>query len=165
MNHRLLLLLWVGLGLLLDQALKGWATATFSEGQFVDVWLGVLRLGLIYNTGAAWGLFSGSALPLALLRLGVGLALLGLLWRGVQPRVRGVAFSFIASGALGNALDGLRLGKVVDPLSALPLSQLTQALYGQDFPVFNLADIWVVTGVAVLLVASLLERRAFPAHP
>lgn len=144
--------------ILLDQGLKVWTVQTFQEGEFRDFIPGVLNLGLVYNTGAAWSLFSGAALPLAALRLVVGAALLVYLVRRPVPPVTGVALTLIASGALSNSLDGWRLGKVVDTLSSETFSFVTRLLGQGNFPIFNLADVWVVSGVALLLLLSLRSK-------
>lgn len=146
--------------ILLDQVLKVWTVQTFQEGEFRDFIPGVLSLGLVYNTGAAWSLFSGAALPLAVLRLVVGIGLLVYLTRRPVSPVTGVALTLIASGALSNSLDGWRLGKVVDTLSSETFSVVTR-LFGQgNFPIFNLADVWVVSGVALLLLLSWRTKSA-----
>lgn len=148
--------------ILLDQALKLWTVQAFTEGEFRDFIPGVLSLGLVYNTGAAWSLFSGAALPLAALRLVVGAGLLVYLTRRPVPPLTGVSLTLIASGALSNSLDGWRLGRVVDTLSSHTFSFVTR-LFGQgDFPIFNLADVWVVSGVALLVLLSLRAKSASP---
>lgn len=153
-------LLGVLLCVVLDQALKLWTVQTFAEGEFRDFIPGVLSLGLVYNTGAAWSLFSGAALPLAALRVVVGTALVVYLLRRPVPPLTGVALTLIAGGALSNALDGWRLGKVVDTLSSHTFSAVTR-LFGQgNFPIFNLADIWVVSGTALVMLISFRRKSA-----
>ncbi|GEM82604.1 Lipoprotein signal peptidase [Calidithermus terrae] len=140
--------LWVGL----DFALKGWSLGHLEPGHPQPLAPGVLSLALGFNPGAAWGLLSGQTGLLVLVRLGVGLALLGYLAWKAPPPAAGVALSLIAGGALGNGLDQLVDGTVVDMLYSHTLSVLTRSLYGQDYPVFNLADVWLVSGVVLLLV-------------
>lgn len=150
--------------ILLDQMLKLWTVQTFVEGEFRDFIPGILSLGLVYNTGAAWSLFSGAALPLAALRLVVGAALFIYLVRRPVPPLTGVALTLIASGALSNSLDGWRLGKVVDTLSSHTFSFVTR-LFGQgNFPIFNLADVWVVSGVALLVLINARSKRNSPSE-
>lgn len=146
----------IAMGVVLDQWLKVWAVSTFREGEFQAFIGGFLSLGLIYNKGAAWGMLGGATLILAVLRLLVGLWLTFSLLRG-KYRDIWVPLSLIAAGALGNALDGFRLGKVVDPLMSHTLSNITQFLYKQDFPIFNLADVFVVSGVVLLVLKGLLR--------
>ena len=155
---RLVLLALTILCVVLDLALKSWARAEL-PGE-VRPWLpGVLDLTLTYNTGAAWSLLSGSALPLALVRGAVGLGLVIFLLRRPQPTGQAISLSVIAGGALGNAIDGLNAGRVTDMLASPALSAVTRALGQGDFPVFNLADVWVVGGVLLLLFVSVREDR------
>lgn len=150
--------------LLLDQTLKAWAVQEFPVGTFREVIPGWLSLGLIYNSGAAWSLFSGAALPLAVLRLVAAVAILVYLRRpGVSVLTQG-SLTLVSGGALGNALDGLNRGTVVDMLSAQPLNLITRALGQGDFPIFNLADVWVCVGVLLLLLEHGFTRRTRAPH-
>lgn len=141
--------------LVLDQWTKWLAVTNLQLNQPVDVVVpGLLGLTLTYNTGAAFSLFEGSAAPLAFLRLAVGLGLLVYLWRSPQNKFTAVVFAMIAAGAIGNAIDGLRQGKVTDMLSSPALDAVTRVINGQPFPIFNIADSCVVLGVLLLLVSS-----------
>lgn len=145
-----------------DQALKAWAIATLTYGAApVPFVPGLLEWQLTFNTGAAWSLFAGSAVPLAVARLLVGAGLLAYVVVRPQSRFLTVVLSVIAAGAIGNAIDGLRSGRVTDMLHAPPLSAVTRALNAGDFPIFNIADTSVVLGTLLLLIASFRsERRA-----
>lgn len=160
-------LLWWPLALLLalllaDQALKGWALAALTPGAApLPVVPGLLSWQLTFNTGAAWSLLAGSALPLAFLRAAVGLGLgvwLTLRGRTLTPLAR-LALTLIAAGALGNAIDGFRYGHVVDMLYSPALSAVTLALNAGRFPIFNIADSAVVLGALLLLLDSLRPAR------
>ncbi len=131
---------------LLDQFSKAWAGAVLSPGLPQPLLPGLLRLRLVFNTGAAFSLFSGSTAWLALVSLlvavGVGL------WIQRQPRLRRwqwLGFGALLGGAVGNGLDRWRLGSVVDFLELVPI----------QFPVFNLADVAINLAV-VCLVLDLL---------
>ncbi|MFC6616506.1 signal peptidase II [Deinococcus radiophilus] len=84
-----------------------------------------------------------------------------------------MVLTMIASGAIGNAIDGFTQGKVTDMIHMPLLSSITNALNAGDFPIFNLADIYVVLGTLALLALSLLDERhekraqagAAPSHP
>jgi signal peptidase II len=84
----------------------------------------------------------------------VSLTLAILLWRGVRSRLEAAAYVGLIGGAMGNVIDRLRIGAVVDYLD----------LYWRDmhWPAFNLADVWVV-GSAVLLVLASFEPGMAPA--
>lgn len=143
-----------------DQALKTWALTNLVQGEPAQPFIpGLIGWVLTFNTGAAWSLFSGSALPLAIGRLLVGLGILAYLTGRPQSRFITVVLSLISAGAIGNAIDGIRLGKVTDMLYSPALSAVTRAVNAGDFPIFNLADIYVVSGTLFLLVASLVNDR------
>ncbi|MBB5377022.1 signal peptidase II [Deinococcus metalli] len=143
-----------------DQALKTWALTHLTPGQPPVVAVpGLLEWVLTFNTGAAWSMFSGSATPLALGRLVVGLAILGyLLWRP-QPAFLAVVLGMISAGAVGNAIDGLRLGRVTDMIHAPPLSAVTNAIGQGGFPIFNIADSCVVVGTVLLVIGTFVADR------
>ncbi|EYB69037.1 lipoprotein signal peptidase [Deinococcus phoenicis] len=143
-----------------DQALKAWALAHLTYGAAPIPFIpGVLDWVLTFNTGAAWSLFSGSAVPLAAARLLVGLGILTYVVVRPPGRFLSVVLSMIAAGAIGNTIDGLRLGRVTDMLHAPPLSAVTRALNAGDFPIFNIADACVVGGTLLLLIASFIGDR------
>lgn len=156
---------WVLLAIVLvlvgaDQALKAWALSNLRLGQpTIPVIPGLLDWVLTFNTGAAWSMFSGSAAPLALARLLVGAGILVYLYLRPQPRLLSVLLSMISAGAIGNAIDGLRAGRVTDMIHAPFLSAVTRAINGTDFPIFNVADMCVVLGTLLLLISSLLPDR------
>lgn len=142
-----------------DQALKAWAIGNLElDGTPIPFVPGVLSWKLVYNTGAAWSMFSGAALPLALARLAVGVGILVYLVVRPQPRLLSVLLSMIAAGAIGNTIDGLRAGKVTDMLYSPLLSSVTQALRAGHFPIFNIADSCVVVGTLLLVVISFLQE-------
>ncbi|ANE42464.1 signal peptidase II [Deinococcus puniceus] len=149
-----------GLLIVADQALKAWALANLVERQPAIPFIpGLIDWVLTFNTGAAWSLFSGSALPLAIGRLAVGLGILGYLTFRPQPRFITVVLSLVSAGAIGNAIDGIRQGKVTDMIHSPALSAVTRAFNAGDFPIFNIADMCVVGGTLLLLIASLVPDR------
>ncbi|PYE52685.1 signal peptidase II [Deinococcus yavapaiensis] len=149
--------------LALDQWTKVLAVSNLTFGQPVEVAIpGLLGFTLVYNTGAAWSLFQGSAFLLALLRFAVGVGLLVYMARRPQDRFHTVVFAIISAGAIGNAIDGIRQGKVTDMLSSPALDAVTRSINGQPFPIFNIADSCVVVGVILLLIASVVSSVRKP---
>ncbi|GGL14580.1 lipoprotein signal peptidase [Deinococcus radiotolerans] len=156
-------LLLAALLIVADQALKAWALANLQENAPAQPFIpGLIDWVLVFNTGAAWSMFSGSAAPLALGRLLIGLGILVYLFVRPQPRLLSVTLSMIAAGAIGNAIDGLRQGRVTDMIHSPVLSSVTQALNAGSFPIFNLADSCVVLGTILLVVASFIGDRRKP---
>ena len=145
-----------------DQAFKLYTLANVPAypGR-LEVVPGVLAFAYAENRGAAWGLFGGGVLPLTLLRAGAGVAILAFLWRRTDaPRIQRVALALIAGGALGNAYDGLTRGFVVDTLLSPTLSALHRPLFGTDFPIFNVADVGIVSGAVLLVLGNLFPGLA-----
>lgn len=141
-----------------DQLLKHWALGNLTYGApAIPVVPLLLDWVLTFNTGAAWSMFSDSALPLALGRLLVGVGVLLYLLLHPQSRALTVALTMIGAGAIGNAIDGLTKGQVTDMIHMPLLSSMTRAIGAGDFPIFNLADVYVVLGTLTLLLLSLRE--------
>ncbi len=132
------------------QALESEVGAVFLTHLF---W--VIDVTFIKNTGAAFGLFQGGARVLVWVSLLVGFGLL--LYLSLQRRVNllgQVALSLVAAGALGNAIDRLGRGWVVDYIDI----NRTGLAFLDNFPIWNLADACVVVGVALLLLPQRKRR-------
>jgi signal peptidase II len=135
---------------LTDVASKNWALEAASRGQGH---LGPTALTVVQNDGLAFSIGAGvldSPAVLALRLAVLGVVLL-LAWRFGPERHRfAVGFALVLGGGLGNAADVmLRDGAVVDFIHA---AQLGRALGGTPThgPVFNLADLWILVGLALL---------------
>jgi lipoprotein signal peptidase len=141
--------------LLLDQASKWWILEVYDLPSRVSVeLLPFLNLTMVWNRGITFGLFSndstlGAAL-LAAVALAVVVALALWLWRAERLSVA-LALGAVAGGAVGNIIDRVRFGAVVDFVHL--------HAYGWSWYVFNVADAAIVCGVAVLLFDSLLAGR------
>jgi len=126
-----------------DQLTKAWALRALEDGPVHLVW--TLRLNLAFNSGAAFGLGRGLAPVLAPLAILLVLALLGFGRSAVTTRPGAVALGLVLGGALGNLTDRLfgdHGGAVVDFIDL------------QWWPVFNLADTAITSGVVVLLMSG-----------
>ncbi len=144
-----LLLAVLAAGLVLDQATKFILVRSLPAGTQVPVIPGFFNLVHIYNRGAAFGLLAGlppgAAQGLFLVTTALVLAVVGYLWWRLPDRQGAAAlgYSLIITGALGNFLDRLRLGEVVDFLDFY--------LGRYHWPAFNLADSLVCLGAGVLV--------------
>ncbi len=143
----------------LDQITKLLVVQHFSYGERLKL-LPVLDLTLYYNPGAAWSflaaesgwqrwMFTGLAIIVA--------AVIVLWLKRLKARSQGLlacALSLIVAGALGNVIDRIRLGHVIDFILA----------YWDEhaFPVFNVADSAITMGAALLLLDAFLETRRRP---
>lgn len=108
----------------------------------------------VLNPGAAFSLLADAGGWQLFLFIGLGFAVSAYmawaLWRGLSGRLETAAYIAVIGGALGNVIDRLRLGAVVDFLDF--------HWQGLHWPAFNLADIFVVVGAALLLLASAADR-------
>ena len=142
-------LLLVPLLLVCDQIFKLIAERLLEVGVPQTAIPGLLDFTLIYNTGAAFGVLRGGAVWLAWVNLIVAAAILYYLQRHRGPWLAELAYSLIAAGALGNAIDRFGRGSVIDYLDLT-----TGISFVRDFAIFNFADCCVVVGVGVMLLAS-----------
>ena len=143
--------------ILADQLVKAWIVHHFALLQRVHV-LPVLDIILTYNRGAAFSFLSDASgwqrWLFVVLALAVSAALI--VW---MRRLRAAAHGLLASGlalivggALGNMLDRLSTGRVVDFIHVH-----WRHAY---FPAFNIADSAITIGAAILLIDAWLETRA-----
>jgi signal peptidase II len=143
----------------LDQITKLWVLAFFGEpGCAVHrlVVTSFLDLVLTCNSGVSFGMFSRTGLNSLVFTLAAALIVVVLtLWLGrVRTGFLAVAIGLIIGGAIGNVIDRLRFGAVIDFLYFHVGSWY--------WPAFNLADSAICLGVAAMLLDGLLLRRAPP---
>jgi len=149
--------LWLSAAVIaLDQATKFLVTRFFELYERVEV-LPVLDFTLLHNTGAAFSMLanaSGWQRPFfVVLGLVVSLMLVVWIWRSPRgDKLLPVALALILGGALGNVIDRVRLGYVVDFIHAH-----WGAAY---FPAFNIADSAITVGAALLIIDAFREKRA-----
>ena len=151
--------LWiVPAALLLDQVTKQIALHALPLHSPVPVLGDVLRLTLIHNRGAAFGLTIGGPLVHTAVALGA-LALLIWMFLGLPPeaRLQRGALALVLGGALGNIVDRVRLGEVVDFID------VGLSAEGWRWPVFNVADSCVTVGVLLLVVSYSRQKKPAPA--
>ncbi|MDL2233843.1 signal peptidase II [Ruminococcaceae bacterium OttesenSCG-928-L11] len=158
---------WISTGMaflliLIDQCTKQWAIRTLSDGTRIQVIPNLFYLSYVENRGAAFGIMQGNTNLLSLI---TGVLMLGALVLVYSGKLQSVPLTYtvmlILSGGLGNLIDRLSRGFVVDYLDF-------SALF--NFPVFNFADCCVVVGTLLLLILVLrmdAERQgtAAPREP
>jgi signal peptidase II len=144
---------WIGLlavafaAILADQVTKQLVTTQLALGQSVHV-VGPLEIRHVTNPGIAFGLFSSWATAVTILTAAaVGWMLFYFARSGARHPVLPVALGLLVGGSLANLIDRLRLGHVTDFLDL------------RFWPAFNLADSFIVVGVAILLVALVSAER------
>lgn len=152
-GYLLLTLLTLGL----DQATKFWATVSLRPRIFVEVVPGFFRFSYATNRGVAFSLFADSQMEIRYLlsafSIVAAVVVTGFQWRtAATDRRQQTAFSLMLAGIIGNLIDRIRLGEVVDFLDFHIMDRYA-------WPTFNVADMAICIGAGLLALDIILEGR------
>lgn len=141
---------------LLDRLTKAWAMGPLREAGDLPLWEGVFHFHYTENRGAAFGMFQGMGwvfIAITVLALAVVAVVL---WktRGKMHPLLSVCLGLLASGAVGNLIDRLWLGYVVDFLYFKLI----------NFAIFNVADACITLGAIGLAVYVLFVHERYKAR-
>lgn len=136
-----------GLIVALDQLTKWWLTSFLAPGQSVDVVGDLIRLVHARNDGGLFGLLRGQAVPFGLVSLVVVALIVAYHGRSGRNPYLSITLGLLLGGALGNLIDRLRLGYVIDFVDA--------GLGGLRWYTFNVADAAISFAILLLLAASI----------
>lgn len=141
---------FVALIFIVDRATKLFILSNLKLGESIAVWPGVFHLTRVHNTGAAFGMFRGYGSFLIVFSVICVLALLYFLMRETLANspLKKIASLLIISGALGNMIDRIYYGFVIDFLDF------------RVWPVFNLADMVISIGVVLVIWTIFTEKKA-----
>jgi signal peptidase II len=116
-------------------------------------WLGGINFSInhVTNTGAAWGMLSTFDKALLILRIVLILFIAIYLFAFNMKRERQLPFSLILTGAIGNVVDHFAYGHVIDMFHF--------SFWGHSFPVFNIADATIFSGVALMFLIPYLQKQ------
>ncbi|AMV71141.1 lipoprotein signal peptidase [Desulfuromonas sp. DDH964] len=156
MSRYRLLAIVTAVVLVLDQATKLYVDSHFRLHESVTVLENFFHFTYVRNKGAAFGIFADSAIRIPFFITVSLVAAVGILWylRRLKDNQKLVCFSLalIFSGALGNLIDRVRFGEVIDFIDV--------HWYQYHWPAFNVADSAISVGVTLLLVDLWREERA-----
>ena len=148
----LVLTLVAGAAVFADQLTKQVVGRTLSIGESVDI-LGPFSIHHVQNSGIAFGLFaSRTSIVIAITAVAVCAMLVFFARSGRRHPVLPVALGLVLGGSIANLIDRVRLGHVTDFLDLVA------------WPAFNLADTFIVVGVAILFGALVLGDRSHRMH-
>lgn len=134
-----------------DQLVKVWARNTLAKAPII-LWKNVFSLRLVYNTGAAFGIFHNHTLFLTIYSFAL---LAGILvfyfWLPREKKMRPMRYllAFVVGGSIGNIIDRAAAGKVTDMFSFDLI----------NFPVFNIADIALTCSCFVMVFLCLFYYK------
>lgn len=132
--------------LLIDWLSKRWAETVLAAARTMPLINGVIGLRYAENTGAAFSAFSGATMLLSAFSAVVCIAVLIYFLKHPEMDILSkLSFSMIFAGGVGNLIDRITLGYVVDFFE----------LQFMDFAIFNVADVCITVGAALLFIALL----------
>ena len=106
-----------------------------------------LYLTYVRNTGAAWSILSNNSYVVLGISLLIIVGIIWYIWKNkIDNRFEKVAYSLVLGGAIGNFINRLFYGYVIDFIDI--------KIFGYDYPIFNLADVFIVIGVILLIIYS-----------
>lgn len=143
-------MIWIVMivGVLADQLSKLWVASALPYEASIPIIGDFFSLRYIHNEGAAWSIMSGRVGLLLIITVIVTVVIAWLLWKTPKEnRLLRFSYALLIAGALGNIIDRVRLGYVIDFL-AFP-----------NFPVFNIADCCVTVSIGLIIILTLLDIK------
>ncbi len=155
----MLLVFFAAIIVLIDQLFKGWIVGAIPVGGEMALIPGFMQLTHVHNYAAAFSLFGGMRIPIIIVTCLVCIAIIvALIIKKPKSIWQRVALMLVLGGAVGNLIDRIALGYVVDMFQTLFV----------NFPVFNIADCAIVVGGILFCICILLEdtgRKKTKAEP
>lgn len=147
-SNTLLVIILVSVLLGLDLLLKYLVSSYLTTVNIID---NFFSLTYVLNDGAAFSLFASKTYLLVLIALLCIFFIIYELKNNLDDRVLSIGYSLVIAGLLGNFIDRLTDGYIIDYLSFKILEL--------NFPVFNLADILIVVGIVIVIIREILKER------
>lgn len=145
MNKKILLVSMIILTI--DQITKSIIGSIVKLGTTKTIIKNFFNITTVHNDGAAWGIFSNQQLIIIVGTIISFFVIYKFIFSFKQNTRNNIAFGLILGGLAGNLCDRIFFGYVRDFLDFI--------IFKYDFPVFNIADIGIVIGVILLIIAIL----------
>lgn len=128
-----------------DRLTKGYFEEHGAVAGEAPSFLGIVKFELVHNRGAAWGSFAGMVDVLIIVTslLLLAIAIYALVMAKSAPVLEVIGFGLIFAGGIGNLVDRIVNGYVVDFIAPQFI----------DFPTFNIADVGITCGIVIVLIA------------
>lgn len=131
-----------------DQLLKSWVASSIVLGGSKQLIPGIIELTNLRNSGAAWSIFEGQQTFFTIITIVVIIVIGYFIWQYRKNIPMLIGLSLIMAGTIGNFIDRLRQGYVVDMFETTFI----------NFPIFNIADMCLTIGVIWLIICILKEK-------
>ena len=136
---------------IIDQLSKFIVIKALNVNHSVEVIKNFFYLTYTHNKGAAFSILTGKRIFLVLIAIFIIAAILYYLKKNTPNNsLSKIAFSFVIGGSLGNLIDRILRGYVIDFIDV--------KIFGYDFPIFNLADTFITIGIFILILFSLKKE-------
>ncbi len=139
--------------LIVDQSLKSLVRLKLAVGESIPLINNIFHITYVTNTGAAFGLFKNSAIFFIIISVVAIVLIAGLILKSIKraefmanPRFD-LGLIMIISGAIGNLVDRLKFGYVIDFIDV------------RIWPVFNIADTSITIGTLLLILSYMGQKR------
>lgn len=133
--------------LIIDQITKILVVNSLVPGENIEIIKNIFSIIYTNNTGAAFSILLGKRIFLIVVAvLIIGVLLYYIKRNKIEKKIDIIALSFVIGGSLGNLIDRIVRGYVIDFISI--------KIGNYNFPIFNVADILIVIGVFLLLLSS-----------
>lgn len=138
--------------ILLDQLSKLYISSTMQVSESIKVIEGFFYITYARNTGAAWSVGQGMGVLFVGIAVAMSIGIVYYLYKhsDVKPLTR-LTLLLIIAGGIGNAIDRIRLGYVVDFLDFY--------IFGYDFPIFNIADCCITIAMFAMILILITEKE------
>ncbi|MBU4342780.1 MAG: signal peptidase II [Candidatus Omnitrophica bacterium] len=139
--------------LVLDQSLKSLVRLKLAVGESIPLINNIFHITYVSNTGAAFGLFKNSAVIFIIISVVAIVFIAGLILRSIKRAefmadpIFDSGLILIISGAIGNLIDRLKFGYVIDFIDV------------RIWPVFNIADTSITIGTLLLILSYVCQKR------
>ena len=135
--------------ILIDFLSKVFISSKLSLGASKTIIKDFFELTLVHNQGAAWGLFNGKVPLLLIISIIFVIFFVYMIEKNKIDKYEEISYGLILGGVIGNLIDRLFRGYVIDFFNFY--------IFGYDYPVFNIADTFIVVGVLIIIVFSIKE--------
>ena len=109
-----------------------------------------LYLTYTKNYGGAWSILASSTLVITIISFIIIISIIYYLFKNkINKKIEVFGYYLLLGGAIGNLIDRIVYGYVIDFLDFY--------IFGYDFPIFNIADIGIVSGITLLIISMVLE--------
>ncbi|ADH99176.1 lipoprotein signal peptidase [[Bacillus] selenitireducens MLS10] len=136
----------------IDQLTKYIVVIQMEQGQSIELISGFLYLTSHRNAGAAFGILQGQMWLFYIATvIVVGVIVYMIITQAKESRFFGISLGLVLGGAIGNFIDRLLEGEVVDFIDVF--------IFTYNFPIFNVADSALVIGVGLMMIYFILEEK------